>query len=528
MGADLHRQRWLIALFGVGVLAVVARAAMTSAVWSLPDRYLLNADSAQYHHYALVLAGLVKGELPRIFDLSPLATLWGALWHSLFGPSPQAVIIPQILILGSGTALLVASSARRLAGTSAGVAAGVLVAICEPLVFYDCAVLATPLAVFLAAATLHATLLSAERPTLIRCAGLGLLTGLWIVCRPNTLLFVPVALAIVAFPRLEPGALSRWARTVVLVGCTVAPVLPFTITNAVRGDAFVPVTSSAGINLFIGNNQGATGRLESVFGEHSAAESLAVFRDKAEQTEGRPLDAAEVSSFWIDQTWHEIADDPERFAALLGKKLAYGVNDFEAPDSWNIPFLETELPPVASWLPGFGLLLALGLPGLILLWRRGPPGRRAVHGTCGVALITMLAFFVAGRYRAPMIPALAIAAGATLSWIAERIQALTAETFGRRNERLRQRAARGLAGAAVLVALAANNSNLPILESRDDIELERLARALASEQRYDEALDRIERLFDLAQASHDDAMYERASQTARELIPVTLKNEQLQ
>ena len=67
-----------------------------------------------------------------------------------------------------------APPARRLAGTTAGVAAGVLVAICEPLVFYDSAILATPLAVFLAAATLHATLLAAERPNLRRCAVVGI------------------------------------------------------------------------------------------------------------------------------------------------------------------------------------------------------------------------------------------------------------------------------------------------------------------------------------------------------------------
>jgi len=506
---DTHRQRWLIALLGLAAASIVTRAVLADAVWTLPQRYLLNADSAQYHHYALVLAGLVDGELPRIFDLSPLATVWGALWHALFGPAVEAVIVPQILLLGTGTTLLVASSARRLAGPTAGVTAGALVAICEPLAFYDCAVLATPLAVFLAAATLHGTLLAAERPTLLRCAGLGLLCGLWIACRPNTALFVPVALAAVALARIEPGTLARWSRVAVVVACTVATVLPFTIANAVRGGAFVPVTSSAGINLFIGNNQGATGRLESVFGEHSALESFAVFREQAERVEGRPMDAAQVSAFWIEQTGREIADDPGRFAALLGKKLAYGVNDFEAPDSWSIPFLETELAPAASWLPGFGFLLALGLPGLILLWRRGPPGRRAVHGICGVALVTMLAFFVAGRYRAPMIPALAVAAGASLAWIAER---------------LREGATKRLAVASVLIALAANLTNLSILESRDDIELERLARALAAEGRHDEALARIGRLLELAEQSGDRQDYERARRAAREIIPMGSKN----
>jgi len=521
---ETARQRWSIALIGLALLAIAARTAMLLQIWRLPESYLLNADSAQYHHDALVLAGLAQGRLPEIFGLSPLTPFWGALWHSLFGPSPLAVVVPQILVLGTGTTLLTAASARRLAGPTAGVVAGALVAVCEPLVFYDCAVLATPLAVFLAAAVLHATLLAARRPTLARCAALGLLAGLWIACRPNTALYLPVAVAIAAAPRVAHRLATRPSRAAVLIACAALPVAPITIANAVRGGAFVPLTSSAGINLFIGNNQGANGRLDSVFGEHNALDSFRVFRDKAEQATGRSLDASEVSSFWIEQTGREIADDPGRFTALLGKKLVYGINDFEAPDSWNIPFLETELPPLASWLPGFGALFALGLPGLILLWRRGPPGRRGVHGMCGVAIVTMLVFFVAGRYRATMIPALAAASGATLAWIADRIREAVGRTSGPREDGSRFRAARGLAGAALVIALAANASSLPILESRDEIELERLALAFAAERRHDEALARMERLLDLAEKKGDSALYEHALGVTRRLFPMKSEN----
>jgi hypothetical protein len=51
-----------------------------------------------------------------------------------------------------------------------------------------------------------------------------------------------------------------------------------------------------------------------------------------------------------------------------------------------------------------------------------------------------------------------------------------------------------------------------------------LSRALADEERYDEALERIERLLQLAEAEDDDAMYDRARRAAREIIPVKVKN----
>jgi hypothetical protein len=517
---EAERQRWLIALFGLGLLALATRLVAAAAVWSLPSSYLLNADSAQYHHFALVLAGLARGSLPEIFGLSPLATVWGALWHAILGPSVQALIGPQALILGVGTTLLVAASARRLGGPAAGIVAGALTAVCEPLVLYDCAVLATPLAVFLSAATLWSTLHAAHRPSLARCAILGLVIGASIACRPNSALFVPVALAIVAAAPAVPPVRARLARAAALVVATAIPVLPFTVANAVRSGAFVPVTASAGINLFIGNNQGATGRLQSVFGEHSAIDSFAVFDSRAEQVVGRPLDASEVSAFWTEKTAQEIADDPGRFAALIGKKLVYGLNDFEAPDSWSIPFLETELPPLISWLPGFGVLFALGLLGLIISWRRGPPGRRGIHGICAAALATMLIFFVAGRYRAPMLPALAAAAGIAAIWIADRVATLRS----RHKISERRRAAASLAGAGLLIAAAINLAELPILESRDDIELERLARAFARDNRPAEALDRLERLRRLALDRGDTKLAERASRGIEAILPMTLKN----
>jgi hypothetical protein len=125
----------------------------------------------------------------------------------------------------------------------------------------------------------------------------------------------------------------------------------------------------------------------------------------------------------------------------------------------------------------------------------------------------MLVFFVAGRYRAPMIPALAVAAGTTLTWMAARL------------DQLRAQAARRLAGAALLVALVVNLTWLPILESRDEIELTRLARALADEERYDEALARLERLLDLAEAQKDQALYERARLTALEIVTMKIKKQ---
>ena len=519
-GDRRHRdRRWPLALFAVALLAVSVRAGLAALVWGrLPHGFLLNADSAVYRELALGIAGLEGGApLTDVFRLSPLATFWGALWHLVAGPSVYAVVVPQIA-LGGATAALVASAARKVARSAgAGVAAGVLVALCEPLVFYDIAILATSLSIFLFAVVVRLCLTACERPALAKSGALGLAAGLLIACRPNAVLFAPVALLLVAAATRALPARRRIAHAGALVLLAILPIVPIAAKNAVGSGAFVPTTASAGLNLFIGNNQGATGRLEPTFGARNAADLFTAFERNATRVAGRELDPAEVSSFWIEQTCKEIAEDPGRWLGLLARKIVYGVNDFEVPDSWDVQFLETRLPPAIAALPGFGALLALGALGLAITWRGGPPGARALHGAVAVAFVTMLVFFVAGRYRATALPALAIAAGAGISWLVERIRVARAREPERRGT-----AARILVAAAAVAAVA-TLAHLPVLDQVPGPNLERLAAAYQREGRPGEARAAWAAAVEAYRATGDDRGARRAALEYERLERVTLK-----
>jgi 4-amino-4-deoxy-L-arabinose transferase-like glycosyltransferase len=453
-------------------VAALARLGTALLVWStLPEGFLLNADSAEYHRQSLILAGLAPGSLPEVFGSSPLTVAWGGLWHALLGAGVWAVIGPQI-VLGAGTAVVIAVAARRLGGDLAGWVAGLLAALCGPLIFYDIAILAEPLAAFLAAAATLAALRAGEKPTAARVAILGLILGLLTACRPNFALLLPVGLVLViaASRRAGDGHRPNPALAAVLfVAAALLPVVPVAAFNTARSGAFVPVTAGAGMNLFLGNHQGATGRLEPVFGAKNAAELYRAFRRKAEAATGRELDPAEISRFWTAAALREVADDPARFARLLGKKLVYGLNAFEVPDNWDIDFIGGEIALPAHLLPGFGLLFPLGTLGLALLWRRGPPGSRMLHAVAAAALLTMLLFFVSGRYRAPALPALAVASGYALAWLGSLARTLLAGESGPR-----RMAARALMLAGLALALLSALSHLPVLHPRHDLERQRL------------------------------------------------------
>jgi 4-amino-4-deoxy-L-arabinose transferase-like glycosyltransferase len=491
-------RRWALVLFCLGALACGLRLASALAIWSLPEAYLLNADSADYHRYALCVAGLAEGELPAVFWFSPLTIFWGALWHTLFGPSVWAVIIAQVM-LGTATTLIVAAIGRAVYDASAGLVAGLFAAVLKPFLVYDVAILSTSLTVFLSALVVWSCLWAVRRVSPGRCAALGLVLGLWIACRPNMAVFVPVALLLVWSAGRSFPLRIRAASVFAVVAVAALVIAPITIANAVRGGVFVPVTSAAGINLFIGNNQGAQGHPTPVFGERTADQAQELFSRRAEAATGRRLDVAELSSFWAHMAWREVADDPGRFLALLGKKAVYAVNDFEIPDSWNIPFLEREVPFLALPFPGFGVVFPLGAIGLLVIWRRRVPGARAVHGVAAASIATLLLFFALDRHRAPFTVALTVGAGAAAAWVAGIVSALRLKERWKARRALVAKLLAAVAATAVLSIAA----YLPILHDVPTEELERLASACEKDGRLEDAMLHFRRAMALYEIDKD-------------------------
>lgn len=500
--------RWPMVLAILSVTAAVARLSVAFAVWSLPHSYLLNADAGEYNGAALFLSGLGEGSLPPVFQLSPGTMLWGAAWHRVFGPSVWAVLLPQI-VLGCLTVALSSSAARRLWGPVAGLVTGALLVACKPLILYETAILPTGPTVFLCTLFVWFAVRFRGEFTPGRAAVLGLIIGLATVFRPNAILVLPAGIALVfGAGQSRSKVISAMVMT---MGCAIV-VLPITAMNLARGGVFVPITSGMGMNLFIGNHQGSTGRLNPVFQSHHASESFEKFTGIAESTTGRPMDPAETSAFWTRRTAEEIIDDPVGFVSLIGRKAVYGLNDFESPDNLNTAFLEEVVPLLRAPLPGFGLLFSLGLLGLILAWRNQPPGTRAIHGVFAVGILTMLIFFVSGRYRAISLPMLAIGAGLSTSWTIDKIRLLRdRETPDRRGPAIR------LALASLALALTATVTSLPLLHPKFEPELARLSNAYEKKGDLDRAAACSAKLAEMAAMSGDEQLARWARGRTREL-----------
>lgn len=334
-------------------------------------------------------------------------------------------------VIGSITCVLGAIVARRLTGNAAGVAAAVGLALYPNLVFHTGALLGETLydALFLAFLAVAVTGRwwvrpaaeatdtdadaghSARSPLLGRAMACGVLLGLAIMVRPISLAVVPVVLVCWWLARRDLRTVARWSAAL-LVGVA-ACVLPWTVRNAVRLHAFVPISTNTGDNLCIGHAEGATGAFVAL---------------KTCETEYRFLDGlpAELGS---DKAKTRIAlkairEHPGREPWLTWRRFYFmwvrdgdhdGVLAVQSyrQDRWIDPTDEASLMRVADyayWAVCLGGVVGLGA----LAWRRRPDGLLLV-GSAVMTAAVPLAFFGDSRFKVPVIPLLIVAAACLLA-----------------------------------------------------------------------------------------------------------------
>jgi tetratricopeptide (TPR) repeat protein len=200
---------------------------------------------------------------------------------------------------------------------------------------------------------------------------------------------------------------SAFAWSVPLFLAAALPVLPATIRNRVVGRDFVPVTWTAGPNLFQCNNPVAaaeTNMLSKEFEFNPATLERDSLR-LAELAEGRALRPSEASRYWTRRAIGWMTSAPGTAALHLGRKFLLFFGEREIASSYNF---EADLPRTAllSRLPlRSGYAIPLALLGLVL----GFAGRRR-FGLFAMLLFSYAAgltvFVPLGHYRAPALPAI--------------------------------------------------------------------------------------------------------------------------
>jgi tetratricopeptide (TPR) repeat protein len=165
------------------------------------------------------------------------------------------------------------------------------------------------------------------------------------------------------------------------------------------------MSAHSGINFWIGNSPTATGYPAMPKGMRASQEEL--FEDSisfAEKEAGRPLSRAEVSQHWNQKAKTWIRENPERWRQLLWTKFLNFWNAYQYDDLSIVSMLREfgVLPPGLR----FGVVAALGIPGMLaaLLW--APPRARFVIGAILLHMAALLPVFITERYRMCAVPGL--------------------------------------------------------------------------------------------------------------------------
>jgi 4-amino-4-deoxy-L-arabinose transferase-like glycosyltransferase len=244
--AVTRRQR--LALGGVLAVALVLRVAWCIAAAREPAGL---HDPGFYRALAAQLADgdgyVLAGEPTAYYPVGYPALLAGVF---LVTDAHTVAVAAVNVAAGVGAVALAFALGRRIAGPTAGLAAAAVLATVPNLVFHTAVALSETVFV---AAFLGVLVLLLDRRYLLA----GAVLGLSILVRPVA---VPV-LPLLAVPWLAAGLGWRTAlrRTAVVGLAAVAVVVPWTARNALRMDAFVPISTNTGDNLCMSRQPGAHG-----------------------------------------------------------------------------------------------------------------------------------------------------------------------------------------------------------------------------------------------------------------------------
>ena len=412
----VSRFHWMAAIF---LIAFVLRLFYLVQIDSIPLFHHLAGDGRTYDEWAQrIAAGDWLGQ--GIFYQAPLYPYFLGMLQIVFGHNLWLVRFIQIL-LGSLSCALIYCVGKKLFSRRAGIAAGFLLAVYAPAIFFDALIEKSILDLCLLSLLLVLVVRAMERRRWQQWLACGIVLGLFGLSRENALVLAAIVAPwiLIYFSDQAWTLRIRWAA-VFFAGMFLV-LVPVGMRNRLVGGEFKLTTSQLGANLFIGNNpaaDGTYGSVRKIIGEPQLEGNDAA--RLAERALSRRLSAGEVSDYWLKKSLDSIRSAPGRWLSLLAKKwlMVWNAREVEDSDDFYIYGQWSGLLALLGWASHFGVLAPLAAAGLWLTrrdWRRLSLFYAMIIGFA----LSVAVFYVFGRYRFPLVPLLALFAGAALAALPE-------------------------------------------------------------------------------------------------------------
>lgn len=454
-----HRLVTGLILAGILLLGLALRISYLREIVHSPDFASPLVDAAYHDYWARALAtsdwsipdNASYSDDPEIcstpYFRPPGYPFFLAFVYRLFHGSYLAARIVQ-MVVGLSGGVLAYFLGKTVFGRRTGLVFAGLVSTYWGFIYFEGELLSTALLGTLGLAVIYTLCLWHKKQTVRYALAGGILFGVFAVVRPNILLFGPAVLIWCWWVqhRREPRGPVGLTWLGFTVGA-IAMIAPVTIRNYVVARDTVLITSNLGINLYTGNSKNATGKY-TVFpsvGTLTQQTDWNCFHYPqivrgVEALHGKEMKHSEVSSYFTGKAIDYIRTHKARTLKLVLKKTLLFWGPTELPSNKEIA-LEKQHSRTLGYLPGFPMALSLGLVGLLQLCLGRRKHRKSQDCDDAVTdrqfelsilmllfivsyFLSVLPFFVVGRYRIPVIPFLLLFGAFGLSrighWVATR------------------------------------------------------------------------------------------------------------
>lgn len=389
------------------VLALVVRLVYLVEASDSPAFRTLIVDSQSYDQHARYLLA-EHSFYNRFFWQGFFYPFHLAIVYLVTGGSVLAARLVQI-VLGSAMCVLVAALGGRIFDRRTGVVAGVIAALYGPLVFYDAEILDTGFSALWAVALLLLVLKAREAVSRWWSLAFGIAGGLAIVTRGT---FLPFFVAAVAWLAWRWGRARAASLRIALVAAGfIAVALPVAELSRRSTGETTFLSQSGPINLYIGNN---AARDSTIMIRPGAAWRELTRMPMVQGSESDAADRTVFRKLFLDY----VRKSPGDYARGLVDKTVqfWSTRELARNDDIYVARDYSKLLSMLVWKAGrfgfpFGILLPLAVIGIARYWRRIP---LPVYLFIVLYSASVVAVFVSGRYRIPLVPVLAAPAAAGL------------------------------------------------------------------------------------------------------------------
>lgn len=366
------------------------------------------SDMKTYYDWAMRIAsGDWLGD--GVFYYNPLYPYLLGLLFTLFGTNLGIVAFVQIL-LGLISLLLIYFIGKEVFSETVGLLAALMGAFYSMFIIYEQVLLPDSLGVFLSLLTIYPLVRFHDNPKASYAFIAGAFMGLSVLNRSIFLALVPFIGGWILLNKGTQGGRKTWFLGVFLLamGLIIAPV---SIRNFIVGRDLVLITSNGGVNFFIGNSQNSKGWFH----------YPPPYQEINKRISSQNLKPSQVSRLWFHEALRSIGQDPMGHFRLLLRKLSLFWGRWEVPNNIDYLLVKRHSSIMRAPLLSFGLLAPLGLTGALLsINRRGKAF--LLHLFVLVYSLLVVAFFVVGRFRLPVVPFLLVFGAFTFLFWYEKVK----------------------------------------------------------------------------------------------------------